>query len=299
MAANSPKSIKMRIYEVLSDLSKPDFTEFIHILRARKGEPQIRLSDVENRSQMDIADLLVKIFTENGALRVAVEILKQARFNKQAEELDAFAAAFEKSSAPPPSDPPSASSGSSGTSGKDSVDEHQLKQIGRTGTLAMGRFGRADREEDNDTWTAIKTVPQQLISRKDLGREFEVYNQANPPYGHGVGRMVDPDSILTASIGEAMSDMRGAVGAGFVINTPHLQPPSFNINAMNWDPFPMTGTSLPLPMRRANLPSDLDHSPTTTTRRVVWSFAEKDGKVEKWEQKEVVTRDGKIIKFKK
>ncbi|XP_077382777.1 uncharacterized protein LOC144022132 [Festucalex cinctus] len=50
-----------------------------------------------------------------------------------------------------------------------------------TGTLAEGCFGKVYREKYNDTWAAIKKVPQHLISRKDLERECEVYNKANHP----------------------------------------------------------------------------------------------------------------------
>ncbi|XP_073340648.1 sperm motility kinase 2A isoform X1 [Pagrus major] len=50
-----------------------------------------------------------------------------------------------------------------------------------TGTLAQGCFGKVYREKYNDTWAAIKRVPHQLINRKDLERECEVYNKANHP----------------------------------------------------------------------------------------------------------------------
>ncbi|XP_061530091.1 uncharacterized protein zmp:0000000881 [Phycodurus eques] len=50
-----------------------------------------------------------------------------------------------------------------------------------TVTLAQGCFGKVYREKYNDTWAAIKKVPQQLISRKDLERECEVYNKAKHP----------------------------------------------------------------------------------------------------------------------
>ncbi|KAM3613940.1 uncharacterized protein V6R79_007395 [Siganus canaliculatus] len=50
-----------------------------------------------------------------------------------------------------------------------------------TGTLAQGCFGKVYKEKYNDTWAAIKKVPHQLISRKDLERECEVYNKAKHP----------------------------------------------------------------------------------------------------------------------
>ncbi|XP_047217430.1 serine/threonine-protein kinase SIK2 [Girardinichthys multiradiatus] len=50
-----------------------------------------------------------------------------------------------------------------------------------TGTLAKGCFGKVYRQRYNDTWAAVKKVPQQLIGRKNLERECEVYNKANHP----------------------------------------------------------------------------------------------------------------------
>lgn len=44
-----------------------------------------------------------------------------------------------------------------------------------TGTLAQGAFGKVYKQKYNDTWAAIKKVPQHLINRKDLERECEVY----------------------------------------------------------------------------------------------------------------------------
>ncbi|KAK6290796.1 hypothetical protein J4Q44_G00388050 [Coregonus suidteri] len=50
-----------------------------------------------------------------------------------------------------------------------------------TKTLAAGCFGKIYREKYNDTWAAIKKVPQHLINRTDLERECQVYNKAIHP----------------------------------------------------------------------------------------------------------------------
>lgn len=50
-----------------------------------------------------------------------------------------------------------------------------------TGTIAQGCFGKVYKEKYNDTWAAVKKVPQHLINRKDLERECDVYNKANHP----------------------------------------------------------------------------------------------------------------------
>ncbi|XP_037642113.1 glycogen synthase kinase-3 isoform X1 [Sebastes umbrosus] len=50
-----------------------------------------------------------------------------------------------------------------------------------TSTLAEGCFGKVYKQKYNDTWAAIKKVPQHLISKKDLERECAVYNKATHP----------------------------------------------------------------------------------------------------------------------
>lgn len=50
-----------------------------------------------------------------------------------------------------------------------------------TSTLAEGCFGKVYKEKYNDTWAAIKKVPQHLINWKDLERESEVYNKSKHP----------------------------------------------------------------------------------------------------------------------
>ncbi|KAM4580279.1 uncharacterized protein PAE49_005196 isoform 1-T2 [Odontesthes bonariensis] len=50
-----------------------------------------------------------------------------------------------------------------------------------TGTIAEGCFGKVYKQKYNDTWAAVKKVPQHLISQKDLERECEVYNKSDHP----------------------------------------------------------------------------------------------------------------------
>ncbi|XP_021416416.2 serine/threonine-protein kinase dyf-5 [Oncorhynchus mykiss] len=50
-----------------------------------------------------------------------------------------------------------------------------------TKTLAAGSFGKVYKEKYNDTWAAIKKVPQHLINRRDLERECQVYKKAIHP----------------------------------------------------------------------------------------------------------------------
>ncbi|XP_032374301.1 probable serine/threonine-protein kinase MARK-A isoform X1 [Etheostoma spectabile] len=50
-----------------------------------------------------------------------------------------------------------------------------------TSTIAQGCFGKVYKQKYNDTWAAVKKVPHNLISKKDLERECEVYNKAKHP----------------------------------------------------------------------------------------------------------------------
>ncbi|XP_062421526.1 uncharacterized protein clasp1b [Pungitius pungitius] len=59
-----------------------------------------------------------------------------------------------------------------------------------TGTLAQGAFGKVYKQKYNDTWAAIKKVPQHLINGKDLERECEVYKDI-------VHQDLKPDNIMT------------------------------------------------------------------------------------------------------
>ncbi|KAF7226760.1 uncharacterized protein [Nothobranchius furzeri] len=50
-----------------------------------------------------------------------------------------------------------------------------------TSTLAQGCFGKVYKEKYDDTWAAVKKVPQHLIERRDLERECLVYNKVVHP----------------------------------------------------------------------------------------------------------------------
>ncbi|CAK6958904.1 apoptosis-associated speck-like protein containing a CARD isoform X2 [Scomber scombrus] len=72
---------------MLSDLKKQDFEKFCHRLLDRREEPRVRRNQVEGKSLLEITDVLVSTFTEQRALDVAVEILKQIGCNQAAREL--------------------------------------------------------------------------------------------------------------------------------------------------------------------------------------------------------------------
>ncbi|XP_042346323.1 uncharacterized protein LOC121945998 [Plectropomus leopardus] len=80
-------TIKEAIKNALSDLRKNNFLKFCHQLRDRREEPCVSVSDVEDKSVLQITDLLVSTFTETKALQVTVDILRQINCNQEAETL--------------------------------------------------------------------------------------------------------------------------------------------------------------------------------------------------------------------
>ncbi|KAF3692258.1 Apoptosis-associated speck-like protein containing a CARD PYD and CARD domain-containing protein [Channa argus] len=82
------KTIKLAIADTLEDLSKQDFEKFCHQLLDRREEPRVRRCRVEGKNFLDITDVLVSTFTEAGALRVALEILRRIDCNHEAQSLE-------------------------------------------------------------------------------------------------------------------------------------------------------------------------------------------------------------------
>lgn len=72
---------------MLEDLSEQNFKKFCAQLQDRREEPRVRRNRVEGKNFLDITDVLVSTFTEEGAVRVATEILRQIDCNREAEEL--------------------------------------------------------------------------------------------------------------------------------------------------------------------------------------------------------------------
>lgn len=81
------KTIKSAVSDTLDDLTKVDFEKFCHQLLDRREPPRVRRNRVEEKSRLQVTDALVSIFTEEGALRVTLEILKQIGCSEEAKEL--------------------------------------------------------------------------------------------------------------------------------------------------------------------------------------------------------------------
>lgn len=77
----------MVLADTLDDLSKQNFEKFCHQLLDRRDGPQVRRCRVEEKSRLDIVDVLVSTFTEDGAARVTEDILRDMNCNQEAETL--------------------------------------------------------------------------------------------------------------------------------------------------------------------------------------------------------------------
>ncbi|KAM3873024.1 apoptosis-associated speck-like protein containing a CARD [Diretmus argenteus] len=83
-------SIKREITNMLEDLQENKLKRFRDELRDRDraGEPRVRRKDLQGNDCYDTANLLVSTFTEFGALKVSLELLRLIGCNREADELD-------------------------------------------------------------------------------------------------------------------------------------------------------------------------------------------------------------------
>ncbi|XP_042077209.1 caspase a-like [Haplochromis burtoni] len=81
------KTIKSAVADTLEDLAKGNFEKFCHQLLDRREAPRVKRNRVENKNRLQIADVLVSHFTEEGALRVTVDLLKAIGCSDEAETL--------------------------------------------------------------------------------------------------------------------------------------------------------------------------------------------------------------------
>ncbi|KAM4568376.1 NACHT, LRR and PYD domains-containing protein 1b allele 5-like [Fundulus diaphanus] len=82
------RSIKMLLADSLENLSVQNFQKFCFALVDRRGEPRVSRCRVEGKSRLEVVDVLTSTFTENRAVMVAVELLKDINCNLEAETLE-------------------------------------------------------------------------------------------------------------------------------------------------------------------------------------------------------------------
>ena len=71
----------------LCDLLDEQFREFCDALVDRRAEPCVHRHSVEGKIRLDIANVMISTFTEEGALKVAEEILRDIGCNQVANLL--------------------------------------------------------------------------------------------------------------------------------------------------------------------------------------------------------------------
>uniref|UniRef100_A0A667X360 PYD and CARD domain containing n=1 Tax=Myripristis murdjan TaxID=586833 RepID=A0A667X360_9TELE len=77
----------LTIQDALEDLTEKKFKKFCAALLDRRGEPRVKRSSVEGQDYITIAQVLVSTFTEPGALRITLELLREIDCNEEAERL--------------------------------------------------------------------------------------------------------------------------------------------------------------------------------------------------------------------
>ncbi|XP_068425994.1 uncharacterized protein [Clinocottus analis] len=80
-------TIKRAVRQTLENLRTKDFLTFCEELKDRREEPRVLCSDVEDKSVLQITDLLVSTFTEPKAREVTLDILRLINCNEAAETL--------------------------------------------------------------------------------------------------------------------------------------------------------------------------------------------------------------------
>ncbi|KAG8009858.1 Apoptosis-associated speck-like protein containing a CARD [Nibea albiflora] len=83
----APKSKRRCIADTLEDLEPAQLEKFLRQLLDRRVEPRVRRAMVQGKSRLEIADVLVSTFTEDGAVKVTEELLKESGCSTAAKDL--------------------------------------------------------------------------------------------------------------------------------------------------------------------------------------------------------------------
>uniref|UniRef100_A0A673A3A0 Pyrin domain-containing protein n=1 Tax=Sphaeramia orbicularis TaxID=375764 RepID=A0A673A3A0_9TELE len=79
----SAKGISTEILDCLAS----EFERFCHALIHRRTEPRVRRNKVENKTRVEITDVLISTFTREHVVEVAVEVLRQIDCHQAADDL--------------------------------------------------------------------------------------------------------------------------------------------------------------------------------------------------------------------
>uniref|UniRef100_A0A3B4WIT6 Lysozyme g n=1 Tax=Seriola lalandi dorsalis TaxID=1841481 RepID=A0A3B4WIT6_SERLL len=84
----STKTVNLALNDLLRDLAKMQYELFFNAILDRQKEPKVRRSDVEDRSRVHFAHVLISTFTESGVVEVVLEALGEIGCNAQKEKFD-------------------------------------------------------------------------------------------------------------------------------------------------------------------------------------------------------------------
>ncbi|CAK6958901.1 apoptosis-associated speck-like protein containing a CARD [Scomber scombrus] len=151
----APKTIKMALSNMLADLKKDDLAKFCSQLVDRREEPRVRRNRVEGKSFLEIADVLVSAFTEQGALDVATEILNDIDCQNDAKNLA--------------EDTRELTSKSGSTGNKHFVDKHKVELIQRVSNTDSILDGLFDHDViPQEVYDKIRAVPTTQARVREL-----------------------------------------------------------------------------------------------------------------------------------
>ncbi|XP_042280653.1 apoptosis-associated speck-like protein containing a CARD [Thunnus maccoyii] len=133
----APKTIRQALANMLEDLKPEDFKKFCAHLVDRRKEPRVRRNRVEGKDFLEVADVLVSTFTEQGALGVADEILKDIGCSNDAENLaeDTRGLSSKPGSSGTAGPSDGASDGTAKADDKHFVDKHKVELIKRVSNM--------------------------------------------------------------------------------------------------------------------------------------------------------------------
>lgn len=86
----APKTKRKCIADALEDLEPEHLEKFRRQLLDRREEPRVRRAMVKDKSFLDIASVLVSTFTEDGAVKVTEELLKEIGCHDVAKDLGKY-----------------------------------------------------------------------------------------------------------------------------------------------------------------------------------------------------------------
>ncbi|XP_062278756.1 apoptosis-associated speck-like protein containing a CARD isoform X1 [Scomber scombrus] len=167
----APKTIKMALSNMLADLKKDDLAKFCSQLVDRREEPRVRRNRVEGKSFLEIADVLVSAFTEQGALDVATEILNDIDCQNDAKNLaeDTRELTSKSGSTGTASSSAGAASGNTKADDKHFVDKHKVELIQRVSNTDSILDGLFDHDViPQEVYDKIRAVPTTQARVREL-----------------------------------------------------------------------------------------------------------------------------------